>query len=76
MCTDKFFIFSGLPFNSAEVAPSIEQVEHSFGATHPGVYNADKQTYTLHFRGLSFTFPATKTQVRFLFKSYVIALTT
>lgn len=48
---------SGLPFNSMEVAPSIEQIEHSFGATHPGVYDAAKQLFALHFRGLSFYFP-------------------
>ncbi|KAL1115487.1 hypothetical protein AAG570_007517 [Ranatra chinensis] len=54
--------YCGLAFNSPEVAPSIEQIEHSFGATHPGVYCPDRQTYTLHFRGLSFTFPATKSQ--------------
>lgn len=46
-----------MPFNSPEVAPSIEQIEHSFGATHPGVYDAAKQLFALHFRGLSFYFP-------------------
>ena len=35
--------YCGLPFNSQEVLPSIEQIEHSFGATHPGVYDSDKQ---------------------------------
>lgn len=49
--------FSGLPFNSPEILPSIEQIEHSFGATHPGVYDADKQVFMLNFRGLSFYFP-------------------
>uniref|UniRef100_A0A6B2EJM2 Uncharacterized protein n=1 Tax=Phlebotomus kandelakii TaxID=1109342 RepID=A0A6B2EJM2_9DIPT len=49
--------YCGLPFNSPEVAPSIEQIEHSFGATHPGVYDAAKQLFALHFRGLSFYFP-------------------
>lgn len=34
-----------------------EQIEHSFGATHPGVYDAAKQLFALHFRGLSFYFP-------------------
>lgn len=48
---------SGMSFNSPEVAPSIEQIEHSFGATHPGVYDAAKQLFALHFRGLSFYFP-------------------
>jgi hypothetical protein len=50
-------LHSGLPFNSPEVAPSIEQIEHSFGATHPGIYDAAKQLFALHFRGLSFFFP-------------------
>ncbi len=49
--------YCGLSFNSPEVAPSIEQVEHSFGATHPAVYDAVKQLFALHFRGLSFYFP-------------------
>lgn len=49
--------YCGLHFNSPEVAPSIEQIEHSFGATHPGVYDAAKQLFALHFRGLSFYFP-------------------
>ena len=35
--------YCNLPFNSPEVLPSIEQIEHSFGATHPGVYDSDKQ---------------------------------
>ena len=35
--------YCGLTFNSPEVLPSIEQIEHSFGATHPGVYDSDKQ---------------------------------
>lgn len=52
------YIFnSSLAFNSPEVAPSIEQIEHSFGATHPGVYDAAKHLFALHFRGLSFYFP-------------------
>lgn len=49
--------YYGLPFNSPEVVPSIEEIEHSFGATHPGVYDASKQLFALHFRGLSFYFP-------------------
>ncbi|XP_034947426.1 UPF0183 protein CG7083 [Chelonus insularis] len=49
--------YCSLPFNSPEVLPSIEQIEHSFGATHPGVYDSDKQVFVLNFRGLSFYFP-------------------
>lgn len=52
-----FCNISGLHFNSPEVLPSIEQIEHSFGATHPGVYDAEKQLFVLNFRGLSFYFP-------------------
>ena len=52
-----FVYFSGLTFNSPEVLPSIEQIEHSFGATHPGVYDTEKQLFVLNFRGLSFCFP-------------------
>ncbi|XP_058793462.1 PHAF1 protein CG7083 [Phymastichus coffea] len=48
--------YCGLPFNSPEVLPSIEQIEHSFGATHPGVYDSDKHVFVLNFRGLAFYF--------------------
>ncbi|XP_066249037.1 PHAF1 protein CG7083 [Euwallacea similis] len=49
--------YCGLTFNSPELLPSIEQIEHSFGATHPGEYDSAKQVFTLNFRGLSFYFP-------------------
>lgn len=49
--------YSGIIFNSPEVIPSIEQIEHSFGATHPGVFDQEKQIFQLNFRGLSFSFP-------------------
>ncbi|ENN82055.1 hypothetical protein D910_04829 [Dendroctonus ponderosae] len=49
--------YCGLAFNSPELLPSIEQIEHSFGATHPGEYDSEKQVFTLNFRGLSFYFP-------------------
>ncbi|EEB17162.1 conserved hypothetical protein, partial [Pediculus humanus corporis] len=50
--------YCGILFNSPEIIPSIEQIEHSFGATHPGVYDLEKQLFQLNFRGLSFSFPA------------------
>jgi len=50
--------YSDAMFNSSEVSPTIEQIDQSFGATHPGVYDSDKQVFTLTFRGLSFEFPA------------------
>jgi hypothetical protein len=53
-------------FNSSEVSPTIEQIDQSFGATHPGVYDCDSKVFNLTFRGLSFEFPAeTQFQVRF-----------
>lgn len=52
-----FVNFSNLLFNSPEILPSIEQIEHSFGATHPGVYDSEKELFILNFRGLSFSFP-------------------
>lgn len=30
------FFFSGVHFNSQAIAPTIEQIDQSFGATHPG----------------------------------------
>lgn len=48
-----------MAFNSPEVLPSLEQIEHSFGATHPGVYDPEKEIFTLNFRGLSFYFQVT-----------------
>lgn len=51
------FWYSGLVFNSTDVIPTIDQIDHSFGATHPGIYDPEKRIFTLNFRGLSFTFP-------------------
>ena len=46
------------------MSPTIEQIDQSFGATRPGVYDEDKKIFTLTFRGLAFEFPAeTKFQV-------------
>lgn len=49
--------YCGVPFNTPQVRPTIEQIDQSFGATHPGVYIAEKQLFVLNFRGLSFDFP-------------------
>lgn len=49
--------YCGFCFNSPTIAPSLEQIEHSFGATIPGVFDPTKQVFSLHFRGLSFFFP-------------------
>ncbi|XP_028307244.1 phagosome assembly factor 1 isoform X1 [Gouania willdenowi] len=48
--------YCGVDFNSQAIAPTIEQIDQSFGATHPGVYNAAEQLFHLNFRGLSFSF--------------------
>ena len=37
--------------------PSIEQIDDSFGATHPGVYDSERQTLAINFPGLTFYFP-------------------
>eukprot|EP00094_Tigriopus_californicus_P011469 TCALIF_11074-PA protein Name:"Similar to CG7083 UPF0183 protein CG7083 (Drosophila melanogaster)" AED:0.05 eAED:0.05 QI:457/0.6/0.66/1/0.8/0.83/6/1112/457 len=58
--------YGDILFNCPEVAPTIEQIDQTFGATHPGVYDDEKQAFTLTFRGLAFEFPAdTKFQVSF-----------
>ncbi|KAI5639190.1 hypothetical protein NE865_08255 [Phthorimaea operculella] len=49
--------YSGMCFNSEEITPSIEQIEHCFGATHPGLYDSQRHLFALNFRGLSFYFP-------------------
>ncbi|XP_071174921.1 phagosome assembly factor 1-like [Mytilus edulis] len=49
--------YCGVHFSSPQVQPTIEQIDQSFGATHPGVYNSEKQLFVLNFRGLSFDFP-------------------
>ncbi|XP_052233551.1 phagosome assembly factor 1-like [Dreissena polymorpha] len=49
--------YCGVHFNTSTIQPTIEQIDQSFGATHPGVYNSEKQLFVLNFRGLSFDFP-------------------
>ncbi|XP_064599085.1 phagosome assembly factor 1-like [Liolophura sinensis] len=49
--------YCGVHFNAPQIQPTIEQIDQSFGATHPGVYNSEKQLFVLNFRGLSFDFP-------------------
>uniref|UniRef100_A0A8C5PW71 Phagosome assembly factor 1 n=1 Tax=Leptobrachium leishanense TaxID=445787 RepID=A0A8C5PW71_9ANUR len=48
--------YCGTHFNSPTIASTIEQIDQSFGATHPGVYNSAEQLFHLNFRGLSFSF--------------------
>ena len=54
----KFCFSRDLLFNCPDVSPTIEQIDQSFGATRPGVYDEDKKIFTLTFRGLAFEFPA------------------
>jgi len=49
--------YCGVVFNSHETIPTVEQIENSFGATHPGMYDSAKQLFVLNFRGLTFYFP-------------------
>lgn len=50
--------YGDLLFNCPDVSPTIEQIDQSFGATRPGVYDEEKRRFTLTFRGLAFEFPA------------------
>ncbi|XP_046842170.1 phagosome assembly factor 1-like isoform X2 [Xenia sp. Carnegie-2017] len=49
--------YCGGHFNSPHLEPTIDQIDQSFGATHPGVYDSSHQLFELTFRGVSFTFP-------------------
>ncbi|XP_022092023.1 UPF0183 protein C16orf70 homolog [Acanthaster planci] len=49
--------YCGKHFSSPYVQPTIEQVDSSFGATKPAVYDAQQQLFSINFRGLSFLFP-------------------
>nr|CAG4641727.1 EOG090X06XP [Eurycercus lamellatus] len=53
--------YCGLVFNSSDVVPTTEQIDHSFGATHPGVYDETRRIFTLNFRGLMFIFNVLET---------------
>jgi len=50
--------YCDLLFNCPNVLPTIEQIDQSFGATRPGLYDEEKKKFTLTFRGLAFEFPA------------------
>lgn len=50
--------YCGSPFCSPEIVPTRQQIDDSFGATHPGDYDAAQQMFILNFRGLSFSFQA------------------
>ncbi|KAL1234764.1 Phagosome assembly factor [Trichinella pseudospiralis] len=50
--------YSGMVFSTPSKKPSIEKVNETFGATHPGVYDSVQHVYILSWRGLSMLFPA------------------
>ncbi|OQR66945.1 UPF0183 protein C16orf70-like [Tropilaelaps mercedesae] len=52
--------YSGTVFCSKEVLPTREQIDETFGATHPGEYDADASMFHLKFRGLCFSFSIDK----------------
>ena len=43
--------YCGVHFNSPTVSPTNDQIEMSFGATHPGVFDPANQQFILNFRG-------------------------
>ena len=43
--------YCGVHFNSPSVSPTNDQIEMSFGATHPGVFDPANQQFILNFRG-------------------------
>ncbi|KAI1718078.1 PHAF1 protein [Ditylenchus destructor] len=45
-------------FSSPGDEANVSKVENCFGATHPGVYDEKAKMYLLHWRGVSFSFPA------------------
>ncbi|KAI6182610.1 hypothetical protein M3Y97_00399100 [Aphelenchoides bicaudatus] len=45
-------------FSAPDQPADVAKVERCFGATHPGVYDEKYRTYLLHWRGVSFSFPA------------------
>ncbi|KAH7728429.1 hypothetical protein AAVH_03740 [Aphelenchoides avenae] len=45
-------------FSAPDEEANVSKVENCFGATHPGVYDEKQKMYLLHWRGVSFCFPA------------------
>jgi len=48
--------YCGSVFSSPSVQPTTQQIDQTFGATHPGVYHSESRLFVLNFRGLSFEF--------------------
>lgn len=49
--------YCGIYFNSTSIKPTLEQIDQSFGATHPGQFDKSLQLFVLTFRGITFFFP-------------------
>jgi len=49
--------YCGAYFNSPQVAPTIQQIDQSFGATHPAQFDDKHHMGVLSFRGITFLFP-------------------
>ncbi|PRP82003.1 hypothetical protein PROFUN_10497 [Planoprotostelium fungivorum] len=52
--------YSGIVFNSSDRPPTLVNIYETFGPTHPGVYDPQNGIYSLHYPGLSFSFPIPK----------------
>lgn len=48
--------YGGIPINSKSTAPTLSQIDSSFGATHPGEYCRIIDAYLLTYRGIAFAF--------------------
>jgi len=48
--------YGGLHINSKSAVPSLAQIDSSFGATHPGEFDATSNCFVLTFRGIAFAF--------------------
>ena len=48
--------YSNKTFCSPQIQPTLGLINQTFGATVPGVYNADQQLLTINYRGIAFYF--------------------
>uniref|UniRef100_H2Y3F6 Uncharacterized protein n=2 Tax=Ciona intestinalis TaxID=7719 RepID=H2Y3F6_CIOIN len=49
--------YCGAYFSSPQVHPTVQQIDQSFGATHPAQYDEKHHMFVLSFRGITFLFP-------------------
>eukprot|EP01117_Protostelium_nocturnum_P018942 TRINITY_DN8044_c0_g1_i1.p1 TRINITY_DN8044_c0_g1~~TRINITY_DN8044_c0_g1_i1.p1 ORF type:complete len:378 (-),score=75.71 TRINITY_DN8044_c0_g1_i1:52-1185(-) len=52
--------YSGTVFSANDRPPTLVNVYETFGPTHPGEYDNNNGIYSLHYPGLSFSFPIPK----------------